>query len=94
MIVYCVQYSLFHIKSLLEYPTHCSKYNGPNSLKCFETMWINAHCIKEGNAFPAKLSITEMTRLESMNLKYEYDQYDEGACGNVMAQILFQGDYY
>lgn len=58
---------------VIEYPPHCAKYYGPNSLKCLETIWIDAHCIEEGNAYPTKIPNSEVTRLESMNLRFDND---------------------
>lgn len=53
-----------------EYPSNCTKYYGPHSLACLESIWEYAHCIPEGHAHPTNISSSELIRHDSMNLRW------------------------
>lgn len=38
---------------------------------CLETLWDYAHCIPEGDAYPTKISNSEVARHNLMDLRYE-----------------------
>lgn len=54
---------------ILEYPNKCTKYYGPHSMGCLETLWNYAHCVSQGAAYPGKISSSELARHDSMNLR-------------------------
>ncbi|XP_077971333.1 uncharacterized protein LOC120346548 [Styela clava] len=60
-----------------EYPTHCSKYYGPHSMECLNTMWISAQCLAEGTKYPEKLSSAEKQRLDDMDIRAIIKEFND-----------------
>ena len=62
--------NLRNLFNALEFPFGCSLYSGINPIVCYETMWVEAGCIKEGFLSPGMLSTQDLADLQNMNLRY------------------------
>nr|XP_039272236.1 uncharacterized protein LOC120346535 [Styela clava] len=51
------------------YPSNCTNYYGPHPVKCLETIWLSAKCLKEGSKYPNKRNETDLTRLDELNIR-------------------------
>lgn len=52
----------------VDLPTTCPLFNGPHTIDCLNTVWIEVGCIKEGQKYPSKLLSSEISSLSK--LKY------------------------
>ncbi|XP_077971339.1 uncharacterized protein LOC120346538 [Styela clava] len=51
------------------YPSNCEKYYGPHTVECLETIWLSVSCLEEGSKYPSKLDMTELDRLNGLNIR-------------------------
>ena len=54
----------------LVFPDGCITYDGPKSLQCYESIWLNAGCSREGRDWPKNLDSNEIQTVNILNLRY------------------------
>ena len=54
---------------LVEFPSGCWSFHGPNSVLCYNTLWEKVGCLPIGWAFPENLSALAISILDDMNLQ-------------------------
>lgn len=59
-----------NLVNLIVYPDNCVKFHGPHSKECLKTIWSSVGCLLKGTQHPSKLSISEHSSINSLNLRY------------------------
>ena len=64
-VLYLVQLDNFYI----EFPRFCTRYYGPHTRSCLNTIWNTAGCVDEGYDNPNNLTIGRMKGLMHFNME-------------------------
>ena len=51
------------------FPSGCTNFEGPHSLQCLQSVWVNVGCFEEGIGYPKSLESLEINGYDRLNLK-------------------------
>ena len=56
--------------NFIEFPEGCETFNGPNPLECYDSLWLEVGCLKDGFAYPHNREELGQKDLDLLDLKY------------------------
>jgi len=57
-----------HLSFIAEFPDDCNFFKGPNSLNCYENIWVRSGCLVEGLANPRNQTRHNAATFHALNL--------------------------
>ena len=61
----------------LVFPAYCQRYEGPHSILCYESIWLDAGCTSPGYHRPKSLTVAELAQYHSLNIRYNASEMFE-----------------